>query len=240
MGNRSNDRLNNDVALTDSGEIAKAENTDISGVPGSAFVALATDRLALATGADTEELSSWFGLPPAEELAEPSRVVTGGFNKAIIEELDGIETFFATTVLGINNGDDKVSLRLGTGESLTADRAVVTVPLGVLKNNGIEFEPLLPFAHRAAIAELGFGTVDTVWLRFDEKFWATDAANWALVGTDNLITSWINLHPLVGEPILVGMVGGAAAETLAGLDGAEFEQAVLASLEPFVATSWAS
>lgn len=226
-----------DAALTGSKQLEKAEGETVAGVTGSALVAEASDRLAAATGADLAELSSWFGLPPVEQLREGQLAVTGGFREVIRDELDGIEAFFATTVLGINHTDETVSLRLGTGESLTVDRVVVTVPLGVLKNNGIDFEPLLPFGHRAAIAELGFGTVDTVWLQFDEPFWDADAAAWSLVGTDELVTQWINLLPLVGEPILVGIVGGDAALSLAELSDADFERAVLASLEPFAATS---
>jgi len=112
-------------------------------------------------------------------------------------------------------------------------RAVVTVPLGVLKDNGIEFDPLLPFPHRTAIAALGMGTIDTVWLRFDEPFWSTDAVVWNLVGTDDDVTLWYNLEPLTGEPILVGIVGGEAALRTEELNDQEFIDSLLLTLVPF-------
>jgi monoamine oxidase len=38
----------------------------------------------------------------------------------------------------------KVSVSLASGETLTGDSVVVTVPLGVLQANTITFEPALP------------------------------------------------------------------------------------------------
>jgi hypothetical protein len=58
---------------------------------------------------------------------------------------------------------------------------------------------------------------------------------WNLVGTDDEITTWFNLEPLTGEPVLVGLVGGAAAERMELLDDDELTAAVLATLAPFAA-----
>jgi monoamine oxidase len=77
------------------------------------------------------------------------------------------------------------------------------------------------------------GTVDAVWLRFDEPFWTTDAVLWNLVGTDDEITTWYNLEPLTGEAVLVGLVGGAAAERTELLTDDELRVAVLSTLAPF-------
>lgn len=224
-----------DEALFQSGEGEDAEGATVDGIPGAQLLEQYLSTLATVTGADATTLSSWYGVPPLPVLGETSVAVTGGFDAIVADALDGVETFLATTVLGINYDDEGVSLRLGTGESLSVDRVVVTVPLGVLKDDGIEFDPLLPFPHRTAIAALGFGTVDTVWLLFDEPFWDTDATAWKLLGTDDAITDWINLEPILGEPILVGLVGGAAAVDLADLDDTEFAQQALVSLAPFVA-----
>ena len=43
-----------------------------------------------------------------------------------------------------------------------AARAIVTVPLGVLKHGDVEFQPPLPEAEADAIAALGFGVLDKV------------------------------------------------------------------------------
>ena len=60
------------------------------------------------------------------------------------------------------SADGGVEVRLEGGGSLRAARAVVTVPLGVLKHADIAFEPPLPKAKADAIAALGFGVLDKV------------------------------------------------------------------------------
>ena len=159
--------------------------------------------------------------------------MTGKFSGLITDALDGVRVSLSTAVLGISHSDSAVSLKLGTGESLTVDRVVVTVPLGVLKKNALAFDPLLPFAHRAAIGAIGMGSIETVWLRFDTPFWSSDAAVWSLVGTDNDITDWINLQAVTGEPVLVGIVGGKAARRVAKLSDDQLVDAALAALAPF-------
>lgn len=220
-----------ETSLDESGAAAQAAASDSGELAADDLIAQHLATLATRYGADATELSSWF--TSAVTDAEPVRVVTGGLRSAIDDSLDGIETFLSTAVVGIAYSDDRVSLRLGTGESLSVDRVVVTVPLGVLQDNSIDFDPLLPFEHRTAIAALGMGTIDTVWLRFDEPFWTTDAVLWNLVGTDDEITTWYNLEPLTGEPVLVGIVGGAAADRTELLTDDELTTAVLQTLAPF-------
>jgi monoamine oxidase len=235
------------LSLTDSGaaDAASSEtvSTDGADIAGAALLTAAIDTVSARMGAPAESLSSWFGFESTTatqsggsptDPAEAEVAVLGDFTAVIDDALDGVETFLSTVVVGIAYSDSGVSLRLGTGESLAVDRTIVTVPLGVLKGDGIEFDPLLPFGHRSAIEAMGFGTVDTVWLRFDEPFWTTDAVIWQSVGTDSPFASWFNLEPLTGEAILVGIVGGDAATTLAEASDDEFTSAALAGLTPFV------
>jgi len=57
---------------------------------------------------------------------------------------------------------DGVELQLAGGGTLRARRAVITVPLGVLKAGDVAFEPPLPEAKGDAIGSLGFGVLDKV------------------------------------------------------------------------------
>jgi len=222
-------------SLADSLVESGAEKTAMDVAPdGEALLDAYVARLSLDTGAEAADLSSWYLAPEAAALAETRVAVTGGMSALIEKSLEGVETFLSTTVVGINYDDDSVSLRLGSGESLTVDRAIVTVPLGVLKGGGIEFDPLLPFAHRAAITDLGFGAVETVWLRFEEPFWTTEATAWTLLGTDDVVSQWLNLMPITGEPILVGFAGGDGAAAFTELDDTALTQAAMQSLAPFV------
>ena len=186
--------------------------------------------LAAMTGADPARASSWY---PPDFPADTVHGVTGDLITFLKEHLDGLEVTTASPVARIAYDDRGVSLRLGTGEALSYDRVVVTAPLGVLQKQGIEFAPALPFAHRGAISALASGFVETVWMRFDEPFWTTEAAIWHVIGGDGLIRTWLNLKPATGEPVLVGLVGGADAEQFAELSERDATAAARASLAFF-------
>ncbi|WP_244632640.1 MULTISPECIES: FAD-dependent oxidoreductase [unclassified Microbacterium] len=187
--------------------------------------------LATRTGAGADELSSWFAPPlPAGE----PKAATGDLTPFIEQALDGVTVGLNSPVARVAYDDSGVSIRLGTGEALSFDRVVVTVPLGVLQDRSIEFEPPLPFSNRGAIAALGMGAIETVWLRWEEAFWDSEETIWHAVGADVAIATWINLRPATGENVLVGIVGGAAAAELAQLDEDEAIEAALASLSLYV------
>lgn len=215
---------------------AQQADTSVQGALDGAGVAqseMLTQYLAVAaatSGADASDLSAWFAPTPPKADAV---VVTGPLSILVDSALDGIDISLATAVVSVSWDADGVSLRLGTGESVRADRVVVTVPLGVLKAGSIEFDPLLPFSHRTAINAIGVGQIETVRLTFDRPFWSTEAACWTVSGTDAAIPTWINLKPITGESVLVGMVGGSAAADLADLDDDELIELARTSLAPF-------
>ena len=195
----------------------------------------------LESGAPADEMSGWYAPTPATTAAEDIRIVLGGYSTLLDEDAADLDVLLSSVVTRVAYTDSAVSLRLGTGESLTVDRAIVTVPLGVLKSDVIEFDPPLPFAHRGAIAALGMGTLDKIWLRFEEPFWDTDAALWTTVGDDTLdFRVWVNMMPITNEPILVGFVSGDKALGLAKADNTEFTDAALRSLEPFAIVATAT
>jgi monoamine oxidase len=51
------------------------------------------------------------------------------------------------------------------------DRAVITLPLGVLKHGSVAFDPPLPAAKQGAIARLGVGLLNKIVLGFERRFW---------------------------------------------------------------------
>lgn len=226
-------------ALVDSGEEAK-----LSVAPGDTGVSerdwldyeIAT-RLKIDAGTGASQLSAWYAAESARGVTEQDRLVLGGFNTLVTDPAKGLEILTSSVVTRVAASDDGVSLRLGAGEALSADRVIVTVPLGVLQKGGIEFEPPLPFAQRGAIAALGMGLLDKVWLRFDEPFWDTDASLWTVVGGDADFPVWVNLMPLTGQPVLMGIVAAENAVRLAEVSDAEFLEAALLGLEPFIAES---
>ncbi|MBS1906917.1 MAG: FAD-dependent oxidoreductase [Actinobacteria bacterium] len=186
------------------------------------------------TGADAAKASSWY--PPAI-LPDALVGADGDVGVLVDTPLKDIKVTFASPVTRIAHDDSGVSLRLGTGESLSFDRVVVTVPLGVLQHQAIEFAPPLPFGHRGAIAALASGFVETVWVQFDDAFWKADADLWHVIGGEAVVRTWLNLQPVTGKPVLVGLVGGPAAEAFARLGDGDAQAAVRESLRFFVAAT---
>lgn len=221
-------------ALLDSGA------ADVDASPSEAGVSQA-DRLenfiasdiVVGTGADADELSAWFMTVPVLG-AEGDEIVVGDFESLITATLDDVSVLPSSTVAGVTLTDRGVSLRLARGESYSADRTIITVPLGVLQADSIAFDPPLPFSHRGAIASLGMGFREKIVMRFDTPFWSTEATAWTVVDGDTDFPLWINLLPITGEPILVGLMGGEAAVRLSEFGDRELMQAALVSLEPFV------
>ncbi|WP_435748808.1 FAD-dependent oxidoreductase [Microbacterium sp. PMB16] len=187
--------------------------------------------LATTTGADAAQLSSWF--PPLLPATTGETTMEGArddLTPLVEDALDGVKVSLSSPISRIAHDDTGVSVRLGTGEALSFDRIIVTVPLGVLQEQDIEFSPALPFVNRTAITALGMGRIETIWLRFDEEFGDSDAAIWHTVGADVSIRTWINLRPATGENVLVGIVGGDEAAEFAELDDTAALESAMASL----------
>jgi monoamine oxidase len=64
----------------------------------------------------------------------------------------------------------------------TAQIALVTVPLGVLKNDDIAFTPVLSATKQNAIDGLGFGTGGKLFLRFSSRVWPATTTNFMTEG----------------------------------------------------------
>lgn len=226
-----------DVSVTEA--LAGSGAADLSNTPGDTGLsdqdwlqyAVATD-LEDRFGAGTDGLSAWYA---SRDPADPdSRIVLGGYSTLVREAAADLDLLANSAVVRVAYTGKGVSLRLETGESLGTDRVIVTVPLGVLKTDALEFAPPLPFDHRGAIAALGMGVLERVWLRFDEPFWDSNAAFWSVVGGESGFERWVNLEPLTGQPVLMGVVAADDATRLADLSDGDFMTAALQSLEPFV------
>ncbi|WP_420396516.1 FAD-dependent oxidoreductase [Nioella sp.] len=127
-------------------------------------------------------------------------------------------------------------IRLGFADGAEArhDAVVVTVPLGVLQAGRIVFDPALPDTKQEAIASLGMGVLDKLYLQFDTPFWEGDPT-WIVTADTGLprgqFNQWLNLLPVLGEPILLGFNGADAARELAGQDDDALIGTALAVLE---------
>lgn len=117
-------------------------------------------------------------------------------------------------------------LVLRTGEPIAADKIVVTLPLGVLKSDAIEFSPQLPDWKLDAISKLGFGLLNKVVLVYDDQFWENDIDLLGRVPTSDTLETentidtkgrfymfWNCTTHACGRPVLVALMAGDAAFT---------------------------
>ena len=131
-----------------------------------------------------------------------------------------------------------VELRDQTGRSERFDAVILTLPLGVLKAGRVTFTPGLPARQARAIARLGMGLLDKVYLRFDDIFW--DARDtWIWTPETGLprgqFNQWLNLAPYTGAPVIMAFNAAGPARALAALSDADIvarAQSVLAKAYP--------
>ena len=234
------------AALVGSGTLPLTGAPDATGIAPAAWLAhTIVSGVEPATGATTARISAqqfdavW---PPAAARRIDGRLAD--YVDALAEQVD---VAVSSVVTVIAHDERRVSLRLDSGESVTADRAVVTVPLGVLKTDTLRFSPALPLLHQRAISVLGMGVVDTVWLRFESAFWRAGDADadatpdadespanvLTVVGGAPTVSAWIDVGLDSGEPELLGIIAARQATRLEALDDEAFRTSVLADLAPY-------
>jgi monoamine oxidase len=112
------------------------------------------------------------------------------------------------------------------GRSWRADRALITLPLGVLKSGEVTFQPALA-EKAAAVGLLAFGNARKLILSFREAWWP-GKADFGFVHSfaEPFPTWWSDPR----APVLTGWSGGPNADRLIGCSPIEVEQAGLETL----------
>ncbi|KFK41021.1 hypothetical protein AALP_AA2G075100 [Arabis alpina] len=110
--------------------------------------------------------------------------------------------------------NNKVTVAVEGGTNFVADAVIITVPIGVLKANLIQFEPVLPHWKTSAISDLGVGNENKIALRFDKVFWPNVEFLGMVASTSYACGYFLNLHKATGHPVLVYMAAGNLAKDL--------------------------
>ncbi|KOS19338.1 Lysine-specific histone demethylase 1A [Escovopsis weberi] len=121
--------------------------------------------------------------------------------------------------------DEAASVECEDGTLVEADAVVCTIPLGVLKQGSIQFEPPLPPWKTDAIERLGFGILNKVVLVYEKVFWDSDrhifgvlrdAANRHSTSQQDYkmnrgrFFQWFNVTNTTGLPCLIALMAGDA------------------------------
>ena len=168
-----------------------------------------TSRIAGEYAADPDQMSlRWLG--SEGQLTGPDVILPGGYTQLSQHLANGLDIRQNAAVTRIDHGGNEVRLDTAQG-AVTADRVIVTVPLGVLKAGAITFDPPLPDTKRKAIKRLGFGLLNKVVVAFDAPFWPESIPMIGLVGDNQPVTDLVNGLVFADKPLLVGLRGGQAA-----------------------------
>jgi monoamine oxidase len=183
---------------------------------------LATAYVEGLNAADQHVISAQSLAPKEHEEQEPrlSRLPAGQdrliewLQAGIDPELTEYRFHCVVTQVAWRRHQVTIHTQSGEDESYSAPQALITLPLGVLSQGAVMFEPDLP-EKRAAMSQLRMGPVVKVLLLFREALW--ERMNLHELGflytPEEPFSPWWTLLP-VRAPVLTGWAGGPAAERL--------------------------
>jgi monoamine oxidase len=160
--------------------------------------------------------------------------IVGGYG-ALVEFLvaecrtHGVAIRLGTAVAAIEASDGRSVVRCANGDMHEGDAVILTVPLPLLDEIVL---PPVERARAAAAADIGFGNVIKILLRFDTAWWVdrrSETADLTFLLSDARIPVWWTQHP-AGLPVLTGWFGGPRTQAMAGLDEPELIETGIASL----------
>ncbi len=159
-------------------------------------------------------LRHYWGETEGDSFGGGPRLFPGGYGQITDGLAKGLDIKLEHTVQVIEHNRAEVIVTTNQGV-FRVDRAVVTLPLGVLKAATVKFVPPLPEQKRQAIGRLGMGVAHKVVLRFAEVFWPQDVEYFGYASaTRGQFVQWVNMYPYTGKPILSLWSQGDFARTL--------------------------
>ena len=162
--------------------------------------------------------------------------IAGGYG-AVIGFLEsecrrnGVTIRFGAEVTAIGQSTGQIAASCRDGAVLAADAAILAVPLPILR------EISLPAAVRdkaaVACADIGYGNVVKILLRFTKTWWAhhdgQDLSSLSFLFSDVAVPTWWTQHP-APHPVLTGWYAGPKADRVRELTERQFIDMGLASL----------
>ena len=120
---------------------------------------------------------------------------------------------FGATVTAIETAGGGVAVRTRAGDVVTGDSAIVTVPIPLLAE--IALPAPVEAKTAAAVADIGYGNVVKLLLRFRTRWWAErtdhDPSDLSFVFSKAAVPTWWTQSP-AAHPVLTGWLGGPKSE----------------------------
>ncbi|MEM7037538.1 MAG: FAD-dependent oxidoreductase, partial [Bacteroidota bacterium] len=144
-------------------------------------------------------------------------ILPNGYGRLLEKMTKGMDIRLNQPVRIVSQRNGMVSV-MTLGEDYEADFAICTVPLGVLKQKKIRFEPDLPHVKHNAIKKLGVGLLNKMALKFDKPYWPKDRQFFAYLSENRgefpLFMNWTHY---AGKPFLLAFAGNEFSRPLEDL-----------------------
>ena len=149
-----------------------------------------------------------------------------GFDQLINQSnlANNITILNSTRVVYIDYSNETVAIATSTGQFFMAKTAIITVPLGVLKNSDIGFNPPLPAWKQQAIQKVQMGTLNKVYLGWKNMSWVPQTFNnFSFIGVDvasptihtrGLFNYFINMQRESGIPGFMTFATGQSGQDI--------------------------
>jgi monoamine oxidase len=147
---------------------------------------------------------------------EQEKVFKNGYDQIVTPLKEGLDIRLDTRVDEVDYDTSGVTVYSNGGaECIQGDYAIITLPLGVLKQGSVGFCPPLPQAKRTSISNLKMGVLSKVYLQFSEIFWPdVDFIDQVSVNKGQW-SDWFNLARGTNAPrVLCALNGGSFGRTI--------------------------
>lgn len=187
-------------------------------------------------GTDIANLSFYYW-DDGEEFDGGDLLLPNGFDQVMQGLAAGMDIRLEHVVEHIAYTRYNVTVTTNQGV-LTAERVIVTVPLGVLQKGKITFSPPLPRKKQAAMHRLGMGMLNKVYLRFPEVFWEREPDLLGYISErKGEWSEWLNMYKYLGKPILLGFNAGVYGQQLEQLSDTQVVDGAMDVLRRIYGTS---
>lgn len=157
-------------------------------------------RLALKSGVHLSQLGAHWGLPRSDRVSRDAAVQD--FQKflttVLAKDVDPSRIRLNTEVTAITYiSGSSVVVTTEQGEKIEGRSVIITLPLGVLKQHTIAFEPALNPKLQGAIQNASIARIEKVYLTFEQPFWDTDVFKFVVADdqVQALVWNWSAAHP---------------------------------------------
>jgi monoamine oxidase len=172
-------------------------------------------------GGDVSRLGL-YNYDEGEEFYGSDYLMVGGYDGIINGLAAGVSVLLGHVVTQVKYGSNGVTVSCSNGAVLTADYAVVTLPLGVLQKGSVEFSPALPSSKLASLKVFEMGVLNKVYLKFATTFWdkKADIINYISATKGHWEESY-NFYLYEKLPILLRFNAGAYGTAIESMTDAE-------------------